>query len=183
LKKKKKIKKKKKKTTSIFNEISNSNLKLKKKQSHITIEESNHSETISKLKRPMQLKKWFTLTSDPEKVNPRVWEADHGAVRRLLRVEAVVVAFAAAEIGGDGGEGEEEVVEACAMKFDEILQWGCEELESLLLSFSDRDCIFFPFLREVNSTKFIQTHLRKWRWWLQAVKFLRWRKVYGKLVT
>jgi len=37
-------------------------------------------------------------------------------------VEAVVVAFAAAEIGGDGGEGEEEVVEACAMKFDEILQ-------------------------------------------------------------
>jgi len=97
----------------------------------------------------MQLKKWITLTSDPEKVNPRVWEADHGAVRRLLRVEAVVVAFEAAEIGGDGGEGEEEVVEAWAMKFDEILQWGCEELESLLPSFSERDCIFLVFSEEL----------------------------------
>jgi hypothetical protein len=48
----------------------------------------------------------------------------------------------AAEIGGDGGGGEEEVVDAWAMRFDEILQWGLEELESFLASFSDTDCIF-----------------------------------------
>lgn len=109
-------------------------------------------------RKKSESEKWLTLTSDPEKVNPRVWEADHGAVRRLLRVE--VVPLAGAEIGDDGGGEEEEVVDAWARRFGEILQRGFGELESFLPSLSDTDCIFlFFFSEELIQARFTQTNL------------------------
>lgn len=77
------------------------------------------------------------LTSDPESVIPRDWVADHGAVRRLLREEGEGT-------GGEGGGGEVVAEDAWATRLEEILKRGFE-LESLLLSVRDIDCIFAFF--------------------------------------